>query len=200
MAASGNEIQVLCVCTHNRTRSVMMEAFLDRHLDVAEVPHRLVSAGLHGNGGRATHGALEQLGLRGYDASDHLSRLITASDVETSDLIITAEALHVAEISGVWHDAFERAFTLPELIARSNGLRTEGSLADWLRAINEGRPTALDYLDSDVGEIADPTGAGPSQWRASARTIDELTAQLATSLAGLDLGLDRRPGRASGHT
>lgn len=200
MVASGNEIQVLCVCTHNRTRSVMMKTLLGGHLDEAGVPHRLVSAGLHGNGGRATHGALEQLALRGYDASDHLSHLITADDVAGSDLIITAETLHVAEIAGVWHDAFERAFTLPELIDRSAGRQPAGSLADWLETINEGRPTALDYLDADIGEIADPTGEGPSQWRTSGKMIDALTARLAASLAALDLDLDRRPGRASERT
>ncbi len=187
MVEPDHKLDVLCVCTHNRTRSVLMKALLGGHLDDAGVPNRIWSAGLHGNGGRATDGALQHLAMRGFDVSDHASHLIDADDVARADLIVTAEKLHVAEIAGVWHDAFESTFTLPELIHRSGTIGARGTLGEWLVAVNRDRPTALDYLDADIGEIPDPTGESPAHWRTSVNMIDDLTKRLATTLAELDL-------------
>ena len=56
-------------------------------------------------------------------------------------------------------------------------------LTEWLADINQGRPAGFDYLDTDVGEIDDPTGHAPAVWAASFAQIDDLTGRLAALLA-----------------
>uniref|UniRef100_UPI00058D272B arsenate reductase/protein-tyrosine-phosphatase family protein n=1 Tax=Ilumatobacter nonamiensis TaxID=467093 RepID=UPI00058D272B len=195
MAGPAHDIQILCVCTHNRTRSVMMAALLGGHLEAVGINASVTSAGLHRDANPATDGAIRQMALRGYDVRWHVGHRINRDDVEDTDLILTAEVLHVAEIAGIWHDTFERAFTLPEFVANTDESPQGLTLPGLLERINVGRPTALDYLDARIGELHDPTGEGPAQWEASVERIDDLTGRVAAKLATLDLvGTDRAIG------
>ena len=168
-------LEILSVCTHNRTRSVLIGALLEAHLRAAGATSHIQSAGTAADGQQPIEHAIRLLAACGIDVDDHISRPIAASNVNVADLILTAEQQHVVAIAGQWPDAFARTFTLPELVerARSVGPRGDRSLAEWLRAIGVGRPTALDYLDaSDIPEVADPTGKSRAVWESrSARSM-----------------------------
>lgn len=179
-------LEILSVCTHNRTRSVLVGALLDAHLREAGVASHVQSAGTAAVGQRPIERAVRLLAARGLSVHDHISRPIVAADVGAADLIVTAEQQHVVAIAGQWPDAFARTFTLPELVtrARSVGPRGDRSLAEWLREIGVGRPTAFDYLDAtDIPEVADPTGKSRAVWDESFDQIDALTRELAKAVA-----------------
>lgn len=186
LTAMTETIEILSVCTHNRTRSVLVGALLEAHLQAAGVASRIRSAGTAADGQGPIERARLLLATRGLDVDGHTSRPITADGVVAADLILTAEQQHVVAIAGQWPDAFTRTFTLPELVSRARAVGQRGDLplAEWLLEIGKGRPTAFDYLDStDIPEVADPTGQSPAVWDASFKQIDALTRELAKVLA-----------------
>lgn len=175
---------VLCVCTYNQSRSVMMGAFLRDHLlrrgvgDVVQV----ATAGMRGEGRPPTSYALAQLGHRGWSVQGHLSRAVDAERLAGRDVVITAERAHVVSIAGRWPEMFERTFTLPELV----GLLDTVPPTDvdvWAR-LGAARVARTDYLDApEVGEIAEPGGGSLADWRQTALLIDGLTARVADWMA-----------------
>ena len=177
-------LRVLCVCTHNRTRSVMTGALLDRHLRSLEVPAVVVTAGTQPGGQPAIERAVRLLAEAGIDVSDHRSQPLTDDLVLGSDLIVTAERDHVISIAGRWPSQFPATFTLPEIVARTAGSPRNGAaMGEWLTDIGVNRPTGLDYIDAvSVGEIEDPTGRQPAVWDRVYGQIDQLTRNLATTL------------------
>ena len=177
-------LRVLCVCTHNRTRSVMTAALLQRHLTRVKVPATVSTAGTQPGGYPATDRTVRLLAERGMDVSDHRSQPLTDDLVLGSDLIVTAERAHVVSIAGRWPGAFHNTFTLPEIVALSRSVGREGgSIADWLARVSIDRPGGLDYFDAqDIGEIEDPTGRQPGVWDRVFAEIDTLTNDLATAL------------------
>ena len=178
--------QFLAVCTHNRTRSVMMGALLGDHLARSGVLVDVSTAGLRETGQPPTAETVRLLAARGFDVSDHRSQQLSADLIDASQLILTAERQHVVHIAGRWRAAFVRTFTLPEIVTRGEAVGRKGSssLDEWLTVLNAGRPTGLDYMSAtEVPEIADPTGRSPSIWRASFDEIDGLTRRLAALLA-----------------
>ena len=179
-------LEILSVCTHNRTRSVLIGSLLEAHLRTAGVASHIQSAGTAADGQQPIERAVRLLAACGIDVEDHISRPIAAAEVSVADLILTAEQQHVVAIAGQWPEAFARTFTLPELVerARSVGPRGDRSLAEWLREVNVARRTALDYLDAtDIPEVADPTGKSRAVWEQSFSQIDALTRELAKVLA-----------------
>ena len=179
-------LDILTVCTHNRTRSVMMGALLESHLRAAGVHVHVHSAGTAAGGRPAMERAVRLLAARGLHVDRHRSRSIDADVVRAADLIITAEQQHVVAIAGQWPEAFARTFTLPELVARAQsvGRRNGRPLGEWLGEVGEGRTAAFDYLEAtDIPEVADPTGRSPAVWDKSFAHIDALTRQLAQVLA-----------------
>ncbi len=177
-------LRVLCVCTHNRTRSVMTGGLLKRHLTRMRVDTIVDTAGTMSVGEQPMDPAVRLLAKRGIDVSGHRSQLLDHQLVEDADLIITAERDHVVWIAGRWPAAFASTFTLPEVVARAEHVepRNGGPVGEWLARLGAGRATARDYLDIDVGEIADPTGQSPAVWGRAFAQIDELTRQLAVAL------------------
>lgn len=181
-------MRILCVCTHNRTRSVLTEALLDRYLRELGVRSQVRSVGTKSEGKPAMAETIGLLAARGIDISAHRSRLINDPSVSHADLIVTAEHQHVVAIVGRTPEMFSKTYTLPEFVARAEpvGARRGRSLETWLAEIGANRPTALEYLDAvdsgTIPEIADPTGHAPKVWTGALTQIDELTQRLAQLL------------------
>ena len=176
---------VLCVCSFNRTRSVMMSALLNHHLAPSGVDALVHSAGTRADGGPATRETVKLLAELGIDVGDHYGRPIDEGLVADADLIITAEQEHVVTIAGLWPFAFPSTFTLPELVerARLTGARSGGPMDEWKTALNDRRPTGFHYLDDrGVGEIGDPTGRDRRMWNSTFEQIDDLTRRLAKAI------------------
>jgi protein-tyrosine-phosphatase len=174
------DLRLLCVCTHNRTRSVLMAALLDRGLREIGASATVRSAGVSGEGEPPTEETVRLLRERSIDVSRHRSRRVDEHVITHANLVVTAEHHHVVELGGRTSGAFAMTFTLPELVERGEavGSRDGAPLERWLARVNEGRPTALDYLDADVAEIDDPTGRSARHWERAIAEIDDLTARL----------------------
>ena len=176
-----SSVWVLAVCTHNRTRSVLMANLFQLHAAAAGLANLTQSGGFSEKGGEEpTDNTVRYLAARGIDVSGYRSHWMTDQSIRKAHLVVTAEKAHVVAIAGRWPDAFGYTFTLPELVERGEavGGRNGRPLRDWLAEVNRGRPAALDYLDSTVGEIDDPTGRSPATWRASFDRVDDLAARL----------------------
>lgn len=174
------------MCTHNRTRSVLMAALLGRYLHELGVDVQTASAGTVGDAQPAMPEVVDLLAERGIDVADHLSRRVDAGSVGEADLVLTAEAQHVVHVAGSWRDTFGRTFTLPEFVRRAEaaGPRGGAPLADWLVEVGVGRPTGVGYLhDDSVPEVDDPTGGPPEVWAVSFDAIDHWCRRAAELLA-----------------
>ena len=179
-------LRILSVCTHNRTRSVMMNALLQQHAERAGRSFVFRSAGFSEAGGELpTHNAVQLLAARGIDVSGYLSHFLSKPGVVGADLIVTAERRHVVTIAGRWPEVCDRTFTLPEIVELGERVGPRGALThqQWLDAVQTERPSPLDYLDHPVGEIADPTGKSADRWSTCFAQIDDLTARLIALLS-----------------
>ena len=177
-------LRVLSVCTHNRTRSVMTGALLQRQLVRLHVPATVDTAGTQPDGQPAMERAVRMLAERGIDVSEHRSQPLTEDLVLGSDLIVTAERAHVVNIAGRWPGVFAATFTLPEIVALvADDERNGRPVTEWLAEVSAERRTGLDYFDAlDIGEIEDPTGRQPAVWDRVFAEIDQLTNDLAMAL------------------
>ncbi len=176
-------LRILTVCTHNRARSVAMEAHLKAHLYTRRIHAHLVGAGFNEEGLPPTPEVVAALAAGGIDVAGHLSRRINGPMAAGADLIITAERMHVVRICEDDHSLFARTFTLPELVVRGEavGPRRRAPLVEWLAAAGEGRSQAT-FLTAPVGQIADPTGLAPIAVAAAVADIGDWCRRLAVLL------------------
>lgn len=174
-------LSILTVCTHNRTRSVLMAALLEHHLAAHDVDATVTSAGYRHEGLPATPETVRLLAERGIDVGSHQSRQVTPELIDAADLVVTAEREHVVKVAVARRDAFARTFTLPELIRWTGvvGPRRSKTWSEWLDEIGSERPRASTYLGAEIGEVDDPTGRPLDVWHRTVDEIDQMCEQLA---------------------
>jgi protein-tyrosine phosphatase len=180
-------MRILVVCTANRCRSPMAEALLRSHLArLGAVGVETSSSGRLEDGVPATKGAVRAVAGLGLDLRSHRSRYTTTSLVGGADLVVCMAREHVRDVVGTDDTAFERTFTLRELVRRglAVGPRGEQTIADWLALVGAGR-TRDALLGADPSDdVADPIGQPDAAYRATAGELDELTRTLAELLVG----------------
>jgi len=143
------------------------------------------SAGTKGiKGEPPTDEAVRLLRRRDIDVSGYRSHVFGDQGITGAHLIITARQHHVVSVAGRWPDAYRYTFTLPEIVelAERLGPRNGRPLDAWLDGLSAERGSPLDYLDTKVGEIDDPTGRPPAVWSACFAQVDDLTARLTDAL------------------
>ena len=120
--------------------------------------------------------AVEIAQAYGIDLRGHRARNIAEVDLAPYDLVLGFEQMHVATAVVDGGAAFERAFTLPELVellrevpALPPGAGTTEQARAKIRAAHVAR--GPDYPKNAVPEIADPLG---KTWPAQRRTAEEL--------------------------
>lgn len=181
-------LKILTVCTHNRTRSVMSMAMLQRMLDERVGSGRAMvrSLGFGPEGLPAIPDAVDAMARRGLDVSGHLSRQVRADRVDQADLVLTAEKDHVIGIAAQSPDAARRAFTLPEFIdlVADTPAPPGVSLADWAADLSRKREPAA-YLADLVPEVADPTGSPRRRFEAATVEIEALCVRAADAVAAV---------------
>jgi protein-tyrosine-phosphatase len=183
-------LRILTVCSHNRTRSVMMAALFESML--TERLGRVVvrSSGFGPEGLPAIDDAVAAMKRRGLDVSQHRSGSTTLALVNGADVIITAERDHVVKVAALSPSAFARAMTLPELLARAGDvpIAPDGAgVRAWAESLTAGR-TAGSYLREPVAEVADPTGSMPRAFEAAVVGIERQCAEASTLLARVASG------------
>lgn len=171
-------IRILTVCTANVCRSPMMAALLRSRLDDRFV---VTSAGVRAWTGAGLDavvaGELERFGVR---IDPHLARDLTDTDLEQSDLIVTATRDHRSQVVTRRPAALRQTFTLREFAALTRLARIEGALdrpaelVAWAARNRSGGPESVD--------IDDPFQQGPEENRRVAEQIDGATAVVARAL------------------
>lgn len=177
-----DSLKILTVCSHNRTRSVMTMAMLKRLLDeqLGSGAAIVRSLGFGPEDLPSIPDAVAAMRRRGLDTSGHRSRKVTAANIDPADLVLTSERDHVVQIAAISPDAYRRSMTLPEFLTRAaehEPIPGE-SLRDWATSLTEQR-TARDYINGDVGEIADPTGTAPRAFEKSVVAMEAMCEQAA---------------------
>lgn len=178
-------LRILCVCTYNRTRSVLTGALLEGHCRSLGVAAEVATAGIVDNDRPPTTQTIDLLAERGFDVRAHRSREVSEDLVAAADLVVTAEREHVVWIAGRWRQAFQSTYLLPEIVGRAAvvGARDARPMTEWLHVVGEGRLRGLAYLEADdVADVADPTGLDARHWAQTVARIDHLTHRLAEAL------------------
>lgn len=155
-------LRIVTVCSHNRTRSVMTMAMLQRMLDerLGAGAAVVTSLGFGPEGLASIRDAVDAMARRDLDTSGHRSRKVTKENIEPADLVLTAERDHVIKIASISRDAYRRSMTLPEFLqlASLDDPIPGESLRDWAAELTAQR-VPRDYISGGVEEIADPTGS-----------------------------------------
>ena len=176
-------LRILAVCAHNRTRSVLMAGLLHAELSNRGIAADISTAGFARAGLPADPSAVQALVTRGIDTGLHSTQVFSIEMAENSDLILTAERIHVVRATEGDIDRFARTFTLPELVERAEALgpRGDADLAPWLAELSVGR-TPAGYLTEFVPELEDPTGFPPEVFRGVVESIELWCRRLAALL------------------
>ena len=166
-------VSVLAVCSYNRVRSVMVERLLQRAFAEAGKPALVRSAGFSDGGRPAMPDAIRVLREQGIDATDHHSTRVDTAMANESDLLLTAERLHVVRLVEDDGSLFKKVFTLPEFVqlATISGPRLGRPMAEWLELVGLGRTHAT-FLAAQPPEISDPTGMTHATFAATVERID----------------------------
>jgi protein-tyrosine-phosphatase len=110
-----NAFRLLVICTANRFRSPVAEAFLREGGD--DVPLKVSSLGLTAREPRPPiEGAIAEVAALGVDISEHWSRPLRGENLAETDLVLGFESIHVAEAVVEAGAPRERAFTILEFV------------------------------------------------------------------------------------
>ncbi len=183
MTPGAARLRILTVCTHNRTRSVMMAALIAQGLAVRGIDVEVASAGFGPPGMPAIDDAVDAMARRGLDVAAHRSRQVAPDLLAPADLIVTAERDHVVKIAAMSPAVFTRTMTLPEVLSRTAsvvGFDLDDVRA-WAAALTADR-RASEYLRADVPEVFDPTGSPRRAFEAAVVDIEAQCRQLVAAL------------------
>ena len=184
--SASSSLRVLTVCTHNRTRSVMMAAMLESmlggHLGAGRVV--MTSAGFGPTGIPAIEDAVDAMSRRNLDVSGHRSQQVTADLLGDFDVVLTAERDHVVKIAALSPSVFRVTMTLPEFLRRAvaDPFFASDELSGWLTGLTAER-TAGQYLRDDIDEIADPTGSPSRVFEAAVVALEQQCVEASGLLA-----------------
>lgn len=176
---------IVVVCTGNRARSPVAEAFLRRLL--ADLPITVRSLGTLDLGPvAALPEAVESAAAHGLDLSSHCARTLRGEDLSVADLVLGFERSHVVSAVVDCAALRERVFTMGELA----GLLAQVELDEWAVPIERARraiaAAALvrGHATGGMTELADPIGGSASVYDDTVATIRELSIRLAKQLFG----------------
>ena len=184
MVDESERFRLIFLCTGNRARSAIAEAFVRKH--TASLPVDVSSAGLLDlEPGPALPEAVEAAASVGLDLSTHMSRPLGKVAVTDLDLVIGFERQHVASAVIDGGAPFEKTFLLPELVEllRSSSSQPQGNLVQTARSrIEEAYADRADPLSAIPQEIADPFGGTSDVFVSTTDHIQRLVAELVERL------------------
>jgi len=193
-------VQVLFVCTANMCRSPMAAALFRRLSlvggDDAPEDVEVESAGLLAGGYASPPEVVTVMAELGIDLSGHRSAQVSPELVAGSDVVVGMARRHAREVVLLDVAAFDRTFTLKELVRRGDlvGRRQpDEELGPWLGRLHHGRQRTDLVGRSDDDDVSDPLGGPLSAYRTTAREIGALV-ERAAALLWVPRGIRTLPG------
>jgi protein-tyrosine phosphatase len=188
-ANDSSSFELVLICTGNRARSPIAEAFLRQLL--AGLPVRLRSLGtLELGAAPPLPEALEACAAVGLDISDHRARALAAQDLREADLVLGFERHHLTAAVVDGGAPREHVFSLPELVQLIEETRASGPDDPIMRARNTialAHARRDDHMPLTSAELADPLGRSDQVYRDTVERIRELSVRLAAGLFGQDV-------------
>lgn len=159
----------------------MAEGLLSARLRHRRVDATVVSAGFLQGGMPIAPEGVKALKDYGAQPARAESRQLDQGLLDRADVVIGMTREHVRETAIHRPDVFPRTFTLKELARRAGevGPRpADEAFGAWLERVAEGR-SIDDYLGASLADdIADPVGQPYKVFKAKAKEIDDLLAQV----------------------
>jgi protein-tyrosine phosphatase len=184
---SGDPFRVVFICTGNRFRSPLAEAFF--RVEAGAVPVDVRSLGtLELGDAEALPEAVELARQYGVDLTAHRASGLRGIDLSGVDLVVGFERRHMAAAVVEARASIERTFTLPELVGFLTRQPAPGEPDPQARAraavrlAHTRRPP--DFRRAPVAELADPLGLSPAAQHEVALEVRRLTSALAAELFG----------------
>lgn len=179
---------IVLVCTGNRVRSPMGEAFLRDALK--GLPVSLTSVGIEDWGPQpAIPEAVAAARDLGSDLSAHRARPITGVDLGEADLVIGFERVHVSRALGAANATPDKTFTMIELTEYLREANAPQGVDPMARAsaVVEQLPDIRSRRGLSTREIdlTDPLGGPPGVYRETATRIKELCGKVAEGMFGV---------------
>jgi len=166
----------------------MAQAMLTTVARQRGIDARIASAGLI-RGGQPlpveTQDALRALGFNGAGVERFRSTQVTESLVTGADLVVGLAREHVREVVVRTPDAWDRSFTLKELVRRGGAIGTRPvheDLQSWLYRAGYGRSRSDLLGDSIDDDVIDPAGGMASGFDRTATEIQSLCQALGALL------------------
>jgi len=185
VTARAGSLEVAFVCTGNRFRSPLAAALLAEEADeLAEV----CSLGVLKLGpAPALPEAVDLAKTFGIDLAGHRARDLDQLNLESFDLVLGFERMHVRAAVVDAFARIERTFTLPELVELIESIPEPSSRHDPVeqarnRVAQAHGLRSPDFRSSAVAEIADPLGRTAREQRRTAHELQELVGRLAWAL------------------
>ncbi len=178
--------RVLFVCTANQCRSPMAELLFQQALQHHERTPAwdVSSAGTFAPDGRPMHPlARSVLEDRGIVVNGFKSRQLTPEIIADSDLILTAERTHRAEVVAVIPEALHRTFTLRQfarLVEVGSSAPRDTPSGDDLAALVDMARRARSRSEPGDDDLADPIGRRVGRRRHFKATADRVESAVAT--------------------
>ena len=132
-----------------------------------------------------TRDALAAMGLTGSGLNEFRSHQLTVGLVTGAELILGLSREHVREIIVRVPDAWDRTYTLKELVRRGSAVARRGpreDLTHWLTRVGIDRDRADLLGESPVDDVTDPIGRLPQAFDQTALEIRDLCFALAQLL------------------
>jgi protein-tyrosine-phosphatase len=171
--------KILVICTGNINRSALTAALLQR--EVGHI-HMIRSAGLTADGlvppDKMVAAALEH----GIDLSQHVSRLVTESDIDRADLVICMDRTHPVKLASVNGDAPDKTFLMTELIDGLASLPNSGGDLNGAIAALAADRTPGQYLAPRHPDVPDPMGKSKRHFKKASQIIVDLVGELTPRL------------------
>ena len=155
----------------------MAAAICRHHLATAGLPGVASSAGLLPGGTSAPPAAVAALARLGIDLSHHRSATLEAGHVAGADLVLGMERIHLRAAAVTVPGAFTRCFTILDFLRRGldvGSRPSHESVSQWLDRLGTDRRPDGYLADDPTDAVADPQGAGPAAYQATAGQLDTL--------------------------